>query len=195
MKEALLVVDVQYDFLPGGALGIEKGDEILPVINELLGKYDFTIMTQDWHPEGHVSFASTHGKKAGETIEVKGLIQDLWPDHCIQHTHGAAIAKEIHRDHIDKYIHKGIDQEIDSYSAFFDNGHTRETELNHYLREKGVTKLYIVGLATDFCVYFTVLDALELGYEVVVIAKGCRAVFDHEGALNKMEEAGAEIQG
>ncbi len=193
MAEALLIVDLQYDFMPGGALGVKGGDEIIPVINKLMGKFDYTVASQDWHPKGHISFASTHGKKVGEIIEVDGIEQELWPIHCVEHTHGAALVKELKKDSIDRYFYKGTDLNIDSYSAFFDNDKEHETELDHFLREKGVTKLYIAGLTTDFCVKFSALDALDLGYEVVVIKDACRAVHDEKGALEEMKQAGAQI--
>ena len=193
MKEALLIVDLQYDFMPGGALGVKGGDEILPIINTLTGKFDFTVASLDWHPEEHVSFASTHGKEVGELIEVHGVKQELWPVHCLQNTHGASLVKELNKDHIDRYFHKGIDHNIDSYSAFFDNDKKRETGLDNYLRQQQVTKLYVAGLTTDFCVKYSVFDALELGYEVVVIADACRAVFEEKEALEEMKKAGATI--
>jgi len=193
MKEALLIVDLQYDFMPGGALGVKGGDEILPIINTLTGKFDFTVASLDWHPEEHVSFASTHGKEVGELIEVHGVKQEPWPVHCLQNTHGASLVKELNKDHIDRYFHKGIDHNIDSYSAFFDNDKKRETGLDNYLRQQHVTKLYVAGLTTDFCVKYSVFDALELGYEVVVIADACRAVFEEKEALEEMKKAGAMI--
>lgn len=193
MKEALLIVDLQNDFMPGGALGVKGGDEILPIINTLTGKFDFTVASLDWHPEGHVSFASTHKKEVGESIQVDGIRQELWPVHCLQNTHGASLVKELNKAHIDRYFHKGIDHGVDSYSAFFDNDKERETGLDNYLRQQEVTKLYIAGLTTDFCVKYSTLDALELGYEVVVIADACRAVFDEKEALEEMKKAGATL--
>ncbi|MCB1110788.1 MAG: bifunctional nicotinamidase/pyrazinamidase [Chlamydiia bacterium] len=193
MKTALLVVDLQYDFMPGGALAVKGGDEVVPLINALMGNFDYTIASQDWHPERHVSFATTHGKIAGESIEIDGVKQELWPIHCVQNTHGASLVEELKKDPIDHYFRKGIDRETDSYSAFFDNGKKRETGLDAFLKEHEVTKLYIAGLTTDFCVKYSALDALELGYEVIVIADACRAVFDKKDALKEMQQAGAEI--
>ncbi|MCB1107666.1 MAG: bifunctional nicotinamidase/pyrazinamidase [Chlamydiia bacterium] len=193
MKKGLLIVDLQYDFMPGGALGVERGDEIIRAINDLIGKFDVTAASQDWHPEGHVSFAKTHGKKVGETVEVHGRAQELWPIHCVQNTHGAALVKELNQKEIDHFVYKGANSNTDSYSAFLDNDGETETGLDDYLRERGVKKLYIVGLATDFCVKFSALDALELGYEVVVIADACRAVYDEDKALEEMKQKGAKV--
>ena len=193
MTEAFLIVDLQYDFMPGGALGVKGGDEIIPIINQLVGRFDYTVVSQDYHPEGHVSFAETHGKKVGEKIDVNGFEEELWPVHCVEHTHGASLVKELKKDHIDRYFHKGTDLNIDSYSAFFDKNREHETGLDNFLREKGVTTLYVAGLTTDFCVKFSVLDALELGYEVIVIKNGCRSIHEDKQALEEMKEAGAKI--
>lgn len=193
MTEALLIVDLQNDFLPGGALGVKGGEETLPVINELMTKFSLIVATQDWHPTDHISFAETHGKKVGETIEIDGMKQELWPVHCVKHTPGSQISKEVNQDLIEKYFYKGSDQGIDSYSAFFDNGHVKSTGLDAFLKEQGVTKITVAGLTTDFCVLFSVIDALKLGYEVVVVADACRPVFDDKVALEKMREAGATI--
>lgn len=193
MTEAFLIVDLQYDFMPGGALGVKGGDEIIPIINQLVGRFDYTVASQDYHPEGHVSFAEAHGKKVGETIDVEGFEQELWPVHCVEHTHGAALVKELKKDHIDRYFHKGTALNIDSYSAFFDNDKEHETGLDNFLREKEVRTLYVAGLTTDFCVKFSVLDALELGYEVIVIRDGCRPVHEEKKALEEMKKAGAKI--
>ena len=193
MTEAFLIVDLQYDFMPGGALGVKGGDEIISTINKLVGSFDYTISLQDYHPGGHISFANTHGKQVGETIDIDGTKQELWPIHCVEHTPGAALVKELKKDHIDRYFHKGRDLNIDSYSAFFDNDKEHETGLDDFLREREVTTLYISGLTTDFCVKFSVLDALELGYEVVVIKDGCRPVYDDKKAFEEMKKAGAKI--
>ncbi len=174
MTRALIIVDLQYDFMPGGALAVPDGDKTVPVINKLIGKFDYTIASQDWHPEGHISFGQ-------------------WPVHCVANTHGAALVEELKRGPIDRCFRKGTDPKVDSYSVFFDNDKKTKSGLDDFLREKGVTELYVVGLATDYCVKFTVLDALELGYEVTVIKDGCRAVHDEKGALEEMEKAGAKI--
>ena len=192
MKEALLIVDLQLDFLPGGALGVSGGDQIIPRILYLMGQFDLVIATQDWHPEGHVSFASRHGKKVGESILHQGVYQDLWPDHCIQKSRGANLTPEIERGKIERVIQKGVDPEVDSYSAFFDNQRKRETPLHRYLKERGIQSLTIGGLTTEYCVKFTVLDALELGYQVVVVDEACCALLDHEAAMKQMEAAGAK---
>ena len=197
MMDALLVVDLQNDFMPGGALGVEGGDTIIPLVNMLMPKFSLVVASQDWHPPGHVSFAETHGKNPGEEIDINGVKQILWPTHCVEHTHGAALIQTLNKDRIHKYFHKGTDKNIDSYSAFFDNGHIKETGLDAYLREKNVTRLLIVGLTTEYCVKYTALDALELGYEVAVIKDACRPVnlhpHDEKKALEEMTQAGAKI--
>lgn len=187
MTSALLIVDVQYDFLPGGALAVKDGNSIIPIINQLSTYFDLIITSQDWHPKDHISFATTHGKKVGEAIDINGKKQELWPVHCVQHTHGAALSKELNIERADKHIYKGTSPEKDVYSAF------EGTSLDDYLQEKRAEKLYIAGLTTDFCVKFTVLDALKLGYEVIVIKDACRGVFDEEKALEAMKQAGAKI--
>ena len=196
MMEALIVVDIQYDFMPSGALGVKKGDEVIPVINSFIGKFSLVIASQDWHPENHVSFAKTHGKEVGEKIKVDGIEQILWPVHCVEHTHGAALVKELNKDRIHKYFHKGNNPEIDSYSAFFDNERLRETGLDEFLRIKNVTKVFLAGLTTEYCVLYTAMDALELGYEVAVILDACRPVnldpHDEKHAIEKMRKAGIE---
>ncbi|MGE0198526.1 MAG: bifunctional nicotinamidase/pyrazinamidase [Simkaniaceae bacterium] len=193
MTRALLIVDLQNDFMPGGPLGVKGGDGLAPLINTFMEKFPVVIATQDWHPQRHVSFASTHQKKVGETVEVNGREQELWPDHCVERTPGSNIVKELERDGIHHYIYKGTDRMIDSYSAFFDNGGIKSTGLDTLLKQKGVTELYIAGLATDFCVLYSVLDARKLGYPISVIKDACRAIGDGEKALKRMKEAGANI--
>lgn len=194
---ALLIVDVQKDFLPGGALAVPHGDEIIPVINALQKKFSRVIATKDWHPRAHISFASTHGKKPKEIIEVRGMRQELWPDHCIQETEGAEFSSDLKTDQIEKVFFKGIDPSIDSYSAFYDNAHLRSTGLGEYLKEQGITEVYIVGLATDYCVKFSVLDACKLGLNIYVIVDGCRGINlkskDVERALEEIKKAGATL--
>lgn len=197
MMEALILVDVQYDFMPDGALGVKKADEVIPIINGFIGAFSLVIASQDWHPENHVSFAKTHGKEVGEKVKVDGIEQILWPVHSVQHTHGAALVKELNKDRIHKYFHKGDDPGIDSYSAFFDNEHLRETGLDEFLREKNVTKIFLAGLTTEYCVLYTAMDGLDLGYEVAVILDACRGVNldpnDEKHAVEKMRKAGVEI--
>lgn len=175
--DALIVVDIQNDFLPGGALAVKEGDKVVPVVNKLLNlPFDFKIASKDWHPADHGSFASTHKKKPGERIFLNGLEQILWPEHCVQGTHGADFPKEIDGNKFDTIFHKGVDRNIDSYSTFFDNGHLKSTGLDDYLKSKKVTKVYLVGLTTDYCVKYSVIDASNLGYEVYMVEDGCRGV-------------------
>lgn len=189
--DALLIVDVQNDFLPGGALAVTGGDEVIPVINQLLKKpFDLVVASKDWHPKDHSSFAATHHKKVGEVIDLNGMEQILWPIHCVQDSQGAEFPSSLHSQSFEKIFYKGVDKEIDSYSTFYDNGHKRSTGLQDYLQEKGVTRLYIAGLATDYCVKYTVLDAAKLGYEIFVIEDACRGVNlhpqDSQKALQEM---------
>jgi len=197
MIEALIIVDLQYDFMPDGALGVKKANEVIPLINGLIGKFSLVVASQDWHPANHISFADTHAMEVGETIEVHGTEQVLWPVHCVEHTHGAALVKELNKDRIHKYFHKGCDPKIDSYSAFYDNERKKETGLDAFLREKNVTKIFIAGLTTEYCVFYTALDGLEMGYEVAVIIDACRPVnlepHDEKNAVEKMKKAGVEI--
>lgn len=195
--KALLVIDVQNDFLPGGALAVTEGDQIIPYINEIAGDYELVVATQDWHPENHGSFAANHnGEAIGNVIDLNGLPQLLWPTHCVEGTAGAEFSEELTVE-FDKVVLKGTDIEVDSYSGFFDNGKRNQTELHKYLQEQGVTELDVVGLATDYCVKFTVIDALELGYKTNVLLRGCRGVNIQEGDVEKavleMEKLGAVV--
>lgn len=166
----LLIIDVQNDFMPGGALEVKKGDKIVPVINDLLPKFDLIIATQDWHPQEHKSFAINHpGKKEFEVIEFDGLEQKLWPPHCVQGTRGADFHPDLFAEPIEAIFRKGMDTEIDSYSGFYDNGHKKTTGLAGYLREKGATDLFFCGLAADICVYFSLMDALKEGFTATLI--------------------------
>lgn len=195
---ALILMDLQNDFLPNGALAVKEGNRILPIVNDLLDMpFDNIIATKDWHPRNHGSFAATHGRQPGEVIVLNGLDQILWPVHCVQSTIGAEFSNNWNFQKVKTVILKGTDPTIDSYSAFFDNGHLKSTMLHEYLQERGVHTLYIAGLATDYCVKYSVLDALQLGYQVYVIADACRAVNLHEGdegrAFKEMELAGARV--
>jgi len=186
--KALLLIDVQNDFMPGGALGVPEGDQIVPIINKIQHKFDLVLATQDWHPAGHASFASTHGKDLYEIIDLNGIDQVMWPDHCVQGTKGADFHAELKLDKIEAIFRKGTNPEIDSYSGFYDNAHLKSTGLSGYLKEKGVTELYFAGLAGDFCVAFSVKDALAEGFTSFLIEDATRAI-DAEG----FEKAKAEI--
>ncbi len=194
----LLLVDLQNDFLPGGALAVPRGDEVIPIANRLMPAAGLVVATMDWHPADHVSFAANHpGHEIGEDVEADGLPQHLWPVHCVQQTTGAELAEGLDQSRIHHRVRKGTEQRIDSYSGFFDNGHRRGTGLHEYLQQRGVRSLAVMGLATDYCVKFTVLDALRLGYEVQIVEDGCRGVELRDGdcraALDEMRKAGGEI--
>jgi nicotinamidase/pyrazinamidase len=195
--KTLIITDVQHDFMPGGALGVPGGGEIVPIINALIPKFDHVFATQDWHPPHHVSFALTHGKKVGEVIRIGDIEQILWPIHCVQNTHGAELAKGLHRERIEVVFHKGVDPKVDSYSTFFDNGSKRSTGLADRLKKEHLDELYFVGLATDYCVLYSVLDALALGFKAFLIRDACRAINLHPGdeerAIEKMRQKGAKI--
>lgn len=199
MTTALLLIDLQNDFLPGGALAVPGGDEVIPVANDLIDRYELVVATQDWHPAGHRSFASQHsGHEPGQIIDLDGLDQILWPDHCVQGTTGAAFASGLAPRAVERVVRKGTDPDIDSYSGFFDNARRKATALDGLLRDEGVEGVDIMGLATDYCVLFTALDAADLGYQTRVITAGCRAVEleagDREAALERMRAAGVEIR-
>jgi len=183
MTKALIVIDVQNDFCPGGALAVPGGDEIVPVINDMMAGFDTVILTQDWHPSGHLSFAKSHvGRAPFETTQMPYGPQVLWPEHCIQGTGGAGFHPDLRQD-ADLIIRKGYRPQIDSYSAFFENDQTTPTGLQGYLKERGINDLTMVGLATDFCVAFSALDAVRLGFAVRVELAACRAI-DMDGSLN-----------
>ncbi|MBK1834581.1 bifunctional nicotinamidase/pyrazinamidase [Roseibacillus ishigakijimensis] len=196
--KTLLLIDLQNDFLPGGALAVRGGDELIPLINNLMPGYDHILASQDWHPANHGSFAASHpGQQEGEVISLHGLPQVLWPVHCVQNTPGADFAPGLHTQDIAEVILKGTDPAIDSYSAFYDNGRRQSTGLAETLRTRGTSELHVCGLATDYCVKFTVLDALAEGFATTLIANACRAVEltpgDGEKALAEMAAAGARI--
>lgn len=196
--KALILVDIQNDFLPGGALPVPDGDQIIPIVNQLQQCFDLVVATQDCHPSNHGSFAANHpGRKPGELIDLHGLQQILWPTHCVQGTPGAEFVPSLQRNRWDQVFAKGTDPQIDSYSGFFDNGRRQATGLRDYLRQKGVEEVFVAGLATDYCVKFTVLDALQLGFKTLLIEDACRGVNlqpdDVQAALSTMKSAGAEI--
>ncbi|MCX8953526.1 bifunctional nicotinamidase/pyrazinamidase [Ruegeria sp. NA] len=188
MTHALLVIDVQNDFCPGGALAVAGGDEIVASINTMMEEFDAVILTQDWHPAGHSSFASSHkGKNPFELIDMPYGPQVLWPDHCVQGSNGAAFHPELRTDG-DLILRKGFRSGIDSYSAFFENDHQTPTGLKGYLETRGITRLTLVGLATDFCVHYSAVDAARLGFDVTVRMDACRAI-DMDGSLAAAEQA------
>ena len=195
-SDLLLVIDVQNDFCPGGALAVPDGDAIVSVINELQPRFSHVVLTQDWHPADHSSFASSHaGKSPFELVELAYGTQVLWPDHCVQGTAGAAFHNDLETDHASMIIRKGYRQAIDSYSAFYENDRVTATGLAGYVRERDVKRVFLTGLATDFCVLYSALDARKLGLEVILLQDACRAI-DLDGSLaaahTAMEEAGIQ---
>ncbi|WP_170529593.1 bifunctional nicotinamidase/pyrazinamidase [Ruegeria arenilitoris] len=188
MTHALIVIDVQNDFCPGGALAVPNGDEIVAPINAMMPDFDAVILTQDWHPAGHSSFASSHpGKAPYDLVEMPYGPQVLWPDHCVQGKHGAEFHPDLCTD-ADMILRKGFRSAIDSYSAFFENDRTTPTGLEGYLRTRGIDRLTLVGLATDFCVHYSAVDAARLGFDVTVRTGACRAI-DLDGSLAAAEQA------
>ncbi|CDY76511.1 Nicotinamidase [Caballeronia glathei] len=186
--EVLLVVDVQYDFMPGGALGVARGDEIVPVINRLARGFSHVVLTQDWHPRGHISFAANHpGRTPFEMTTLAYGEQVLWPTHCVQDTEGAALHRDLDVPHARLVIRKGHHANVDSYSAFIEADRKTSTGLAGYLRDVGVSRVYLCGLATDYCVAWSALDARNAGFEVTVIEDACRAI-DLDGSLAKAWE-------
>ena len=195
---ALILVDIQNDFLPGGALAVADGDAVIPIANRLQSQFDLVVASQDWHPPEHGSFAANHdGRSPGEMIELAGVQQILWPVHCVENTPGAEFAADLDSARIDKVFQKGTDRNIDSYSTFFDNGHKKATGLGEYLQSHGVSLVYVLGLATDYCVKFSALDARQLGFETCLIEDGCRGVNlqpdDVERAVDEMRAAGVRV--
>jgi nicotinamidase/pyrazinamidase len=196
--EALVLVDIQNDFCPGGALAVADGDAVVAVANALSPRYELVVATQDFHPPSHLSFAVNHpGKKPYDLIELGGLPQVLWPAHCVQGTNGAELHPELDLSRVRRVFPKGTDERIDSYSGFFDNGHQKATGLAEYLKDAGVTSIVVLGLATDYCVKWTALDARQLGFDVSVVQDGCRGVAltpeDVPQALAELSAAGVEI--
>ena len=195
VMKALLLVDIQNDFCPGGALAVPDGDAVVPIANRLMKQYPLVVATQDFHPRAHRSFAANHpGKEVYDLVELEGLPQVLWPEHCVQGSYGADFHPALDLSGVHAVFQKGTDTSIDSYSAFYDNAHRRETGLGAYLREQGVDEIHVLGLATDYCVKFTALDGVKLGLRVTVIEDGCRGVEltpgDVEAAKAEMRAAG-----
>lgn len=193
---ALIIVDVQNDFIPGGALAVKDGDQIIPVINRIQQKFDFIVATQDWHPPHHGSFAANHpGKNIGDFIDLNNVQQILWPVHCVQDSFGAAFHSNLKREKWKAVFQKGTDPMVDSYSGFFDNNKQGDTGLSSYLKENGITDIFICGLAADYCVKFTVLDGLSEGFKTHLITDATKAVNlrpdDFEKSLQEMSTAGA----
>lgn len=196
--KALILVDIQNDFLPGGALAVPEGDAVVPLANHLLNAFPIVVATQDWHPANHGSFAESHpGKDLFEQIDLNGLPQTLWPTHCVQETVGAQLAPGLDRDRIAKIFPKGTDPRIDSYSGLFDNGRRKSTGLGEWLKERSVREVFVCGLATDYCVKFTALDAAQFGFKTHLIEDASRGVNlqpnDVMNAIAEMERAGVTI--
>jgi nicotinamidase/pyrazinamidase len=196
MSEALVVIDVQNDFCPGGALAVPEGDAVVPVINRLQRRFETVVLTQDWHPADHGSFASMHGAEPFSTARMPYGEQVLWPDHCVQGTEGAALHRDLDLNRAQLLVRKGFRPDVDSYSAFFENDHRTVTGLAGYLRERGIEAVTLAGLATDFCVAYSALDAARLGFRVRVVGDACRAI-DLAGSLAartaEMRAAGVAI--
>lgn len=196
--KVLILVDIQNDFLPGGPLAVSRGDEVVPLANDLARRFDLVVGTQDWHPPDHGSFAENHpGRRPGDRIELNGLNQILWPAHCVQDTPGAEFAPGLDQSCFARIFLKGVDPNVDSYSAFFDNARRHETGLADFLRGSDVDSIYIAGLTTDYCVRFTALDAVGLGFRVHVVADACRGVDLQPGdatrALDSLRAAGVTV--
>ena len=194
----LILVDIQNDFLPGGALAVPRGDEVIPIANELQPRFDLVVATKDWHPAGHGSFASSHpGRRPGDLAALGGLPQVLWPDHCVQGSRGAEFAARLQMNRVEAIFRKGTDPAIDSYSAFFDNAHRKSTGLGDYLKGRGATEVYVLGLAADYCVKFSALDGRRLGFRMLVVEDGTRGVELQPGdvarAIEQMRAAGVEM--
>ncbi len=197
MKSALILVDIQNDFMPGGSLAVSDGDKVVAVANTLMAKVDLVVATQDFHPANHSSFASNNDGSVGDVVKLNGLDQILWPDHCVQGTGGAELVDDLDGAEIDVIVQKGTDVGIDSYSGFFDNGRKKATELDDVLKKHNIDAVYIVGLATDYCVKYTALDAVSLGFETFLVKDGARGVNISEGdvdiAIFEMEKAGVNV--
>lgn len=195
---ALIMVDIQNDFLPGGPLAVPEGDEVIPVANKLVPRFETVVTTRDWHPPDHCSFAKNHpGYEPGEKLEIEGLEQVLWPVHCVQDSAGAQFAETLDTSSVDCVISKGKDPRVDSYSGFFSNGRRHDTGLHDFLQQRSVQDVFIVGLATNVCVHATALDAVSLGYHTTVVDDGVRGIDLQEGdvqrARDEMKQAGVEF--
>lgn len=196
---ALIIVDVQNDFLPGGALPVANGDEVIPYINRVQHKFDLVVATQDWHPPDHGSFTANHpGSQPGDVIDLAGLPQTLWPVHCVQGTHGAELAADLQKFRIARIFQKGTRPDVDSYSGFYDNGRRYSTGLAEFLHQRGIYEVFVCGLATDYCVKFTALDATREAFRTTVLSDACRGVElrpgDVERAWNEMRAAGVALR-
>lgn len=196
--KTLIIVDVQNDFCPGGALAVSNGDAVVPIINEVQKSFDLVVATQDWHPRDHLSFAANHRDKTpGELIELNGRPQVLWPVHCVQESEGAQLREDLNTSRIARIFQKGQHREVDSYSGFFDNDHATSTGLSEYLKEQGTSSVYVCGLATDYCVKFSALDAINLGLKTYLITDATRGVNlkpdDVAAAIDEMRAAGVKI--
>ncbi len=184
--KALILTDIQNDFLPGGALAVPEGDAVIPVANRLQAGFPLVVATQDWHPPNHGSFAANHpGKKPHEQIDLNGLPQTLWPVHCVQGSQGAEFSAALKQERIAQVFHKGTDPGIDSYSGFFDNGHRKATGMGDWLKSNGVTEVYLCGLTTDYCIRYSALDAVNLGFKTWVIVDACRGIDLQPGDVRK----------
>jgi nicotinamidase/pyrazinamidase len=192
-RDVLLVVDIQNDFCPGGNLAVPHGDEVVPLINRLAARFRHVVLTQDWHPRGHLSFASSHaGRKPYELIQAPYGPQELWPDHCVQGTPGAEFRSDLQIPHAQLVLRKGYHRDIDSYSAFYENDRKTHTGLAGYMRERGLTRVFLAGLAFDFCVRFSCEDARREGFDAVVIEDACRGI-DIAGSMNRTREVLATL--
>lgn len=194
----LLIVDMQNDFMPGGALAVPQADQLVAIINPLIVRFELVVATQDWHGPDHLSFAVNHpGKKVGDIVKVGGVDQILWPVHCVRNTKGAELISTLNKEKISCFFYKGTDRLIDSYSAFFDNARQKSTGLNDFLKTHDVTEIYIVGVATDYCVLYSTLDAIDLGFTVTVIKDACRPInlhpSDEDHAFATMAAKGARL--
>lgn len=194
--KVLLLIDIQNDFLPGGALAVPHGDKIIPIVNKLQKHFDLVVATQDWHPVNHKSFASNHkAKKVFEKVMLQGLEQVLWPDHCVQGTIGADFSDELNMDKVEAIFRKGMDPEIDSYSGFYDNGSLKSTGLADYLKDKNIKEVYLTGLAGDYCVYFSGMDALKEQFETYLIEDAAYPIDEQNYINNKANfiKAGGKV--
>lgn len=196
--DCLLLIDLQNDFMPGGPLAVPGGDKVIPVANRLGSRFQHVLCSQDWHPWNHGSFASQHpGREPGEIVDLDGVRQILWPDHCVQDSVGADFHRDLDRRLVDTVFRKGVDRNLDSYSAFFDNDHRRSTGLGEHLRSIGVESVWLMGLATEYCVKFSALDAVGLGFHTTVIPDGCRGIDlnpgDVDRAWRELRDAGIKL--